>query len=367
MDTIRVCHVANSIGPTSVPMDIAVALNRHTEVEADVAGWFTTEPFADDDQLTVHSLDAPDTVLGIDRPTLRRLQELLDDYDVVQAHHPHSGTFVKLLAKRLDIPVVSTEQNNHDGFSRKGLVANGLTNALADSVTCVSDPVVDSLRWWESLLVDDVRVIYNGVQLDRLRNTDCGEFDLLDRAGVDDDSLVVATAGALIEQKAYDTLIPAIAEANDRHDGRLELVAAGDGPLRDELVALAADSGVAECINLVGQIPRNDVYCLMNAADIYAMPSRWEGFSVAAVEALAAGSACVFSDIPEFTTAYRQAALFHEVNSVESLATALVRVARYDGLREDLCQIATETANRFALERIAAEYADLYTELLGRR
>lgn len=364
MDTIRVCHVANSIGPTSVPMDIALALNRHTDIEASVAGWFNTEAFKDDDQLAVYTIDAPNTLLGVDRQALRRTKKLLSQYDIVQVHHPHSGTFVKPLARWMDMPVVSTEQNNHDGFSRKGLVTNGLTNTLADCVTCVSEPVKDSLRWWESLLVNDIRVIYNGVQMERLRDTECTDFDLLAEAGVDDESLVVATAGALVEQKAYDVLIPALSKANERYEGTLELVAVGEGYLRDDLETLAADLGISEQIHLMGEVPRTDVYCLMGAADIYAMPSRWEGFSAAAIEALAAGSACVFSDIPEFTETYKEAALFHDVDDVEGLAIALTRLANYDSLREGLSQVATETAQQFSLERIATEYASLYRELL---
>lgn len=345
-------------------MDIAFALNRHTDVEASIAGWFGTEPFEEEDALEVYDIDAPNTVLGVDRWAVRRTRRILDGHDVVQVHHPHSGTFVKPLARQMDIPVVSTEQNNHDGFSRKGLIANGLTNALADCVTCVSGPVRDSLRWWETLLLDDVRVIYNGVQSERLSETECDGFTLLNDAGVDDDSTVVATAGALIEQKAYDVLIPAIREANERSEETLELVGVGEGPLRDELEALAADLGVSEKVHLVGEVPRRDVYCLMFATDIYAMPSRWEGFSAAAIEALAAGCPCVFSDIPEFTETYTEAALFHQVDDVEGLAVALLRLARYDELREGLSEAAAETAPRFFLDRIATEYASLYRELL---
>ena len=364
MDTIRVCQVANSVGPTSVPRDIAVAMNRYTDVEATIAGWFTAERFEEDDSITVYDIDAPNTTLGIDRQAVRDTRQILDEHDIVQVHSPHSGTFVKLLAHRMGVPVVSTEQNNHDGFTRKGLIANGLTNPLADCVTCVSEPVKESLRWWEKLFLDDVRVIYNGVQHERLSDTECEEFTLLDDIDVGDESMVVATAAALSEQKAYDVLIPAIDEANSRYAGTIELVAVGEGPLRNELETLAADLGVSDAIHLVGEVPRRDVYCLMAAADIYAMPSRWEGFSVAAIEAIAAGSACVFSDIPEFTEAYKEAALFHQVDDVGGLAIALARLARHDDLRKELSETATEIAPRFFLERIVSEYASLYRELL---
>ncbi len=361
MGELRVCHIANDIGETSVPMDIALALNRHTEIEAGVLGWFQVEPFADEDRISVHDLRAPNNTLGIDRKTYIRFKQIIDDYDIIHVHSPHSGSIAKVIAWQENIPVISTEQNNHKGFTRKGLIVNGLTNPLTEQVTCVSESVKRSLRWWERILLDhDPEVIYNGVNTTRLSQTNCDKFDLLSEFEINNKAITVAIAGALTKQKGYDILLPAIAEANNRLNESVELIAAGEGYLRQDLTSLAENLGISNKVHFVGEIPRTQVYCLMKATDIYTMPSRWEGFSVAAAEAVAAGSACVFSDIPEFTEAYNEVAMFHQVNDSTSLAMAITRLAEHGDLREDLSQAAKRVGKRFSLENIAKEYEKLY-------
>lgn len=362
-DSLSVCHVVNAVDTTSVPADIATALAAHTDVDAGICAWFRVDEFDDDDMVDVHCVNAPRTTLGVDRSVIRDLRSILSQYDVVQTHHNHSGAFAKPVATLQGKIVVSTEQNTHGGFTTKGLVANAVTNALADVVTCVSPSVRDSFRWWERPLLcgTDVRVIYNGVDLDRVVRSMDREWTV-QTDNVDPDALLVGTAGMFTEQKAHEVLIRGVALT--RANGvDVELVLAGDGARREELERLAASEGIEDNVHFLGLVDRTEVYRMMSEVDVYAMPSRWEGFSAAAVEALAIGTPCLFSNIDEFTRPFANVAAFHDVDDVDDLATVLGDLLVDNQWREKLGEMGRERANRFSMETIAEQYAALYAEL----
>lgn len=364
-DSIDVCHVVNAVDTTSVPADIAVALSKYTDMQADVLAWFSAEDFDNNQHIDVHDLDAPGTMLGIDRPTLRQARDLLSTYDVVQTHHPHSGTFAKPIGAIQGATVISTEQNTHGGFNTKGLVGNAVTNPLADVVTCVSESVRESFTWWERRLLagTEIRVIYNGVDLKRVAKTRDENWHISDTADVDSGSFLVGTAGMLTEQKAHDVLVRGVATSRDRgYD--VELVIAGDGDLRENLEKLASDLGVAESVHILGVIERTEVYSFMSQLDLYAMPSRWEGFSAAAIEALSLGVPCLFSNISEFTKPFANVAAFHQVDDPVDLSARLCELVDDEQWRIRLGKKGAERAEDFTLETIASRYADLYQKLV---
>lgn len=364
----NICYVVNAVGPTSVPADIATAVARRSEFETDILAWFNSAEFEKDDVVGVTCLNAPDTSLGIDRRTYRHARDHLSAYDLVQVHHNHSGSFAKVLAERQGIPLISREGNTRDGFTRKGRIANGLTNGLADAIVCVSSAVYESFTRYEQFLIDesDVHIINNGVSFDRLDRAGHDDWSLSDVADVDSNSVVIGNAALLTEQKAYDVLISAVARAADRTDEHLELVIAGDGPLRENLEAQAVKLNLTDSVHFLGMLDRDATYELMRGVDIFAMPSRWEGFSAASVEALGLGTACVFSDIDPFTVPFEDIALFHEVDNVDELADQLVTLAENPQRREALADRAREHIQRHhSMERVVAEYCDLYSEIMG--
>ncbi|ELZ24420.1 glycosyltransferase [Halosimplex carlsbadense 2-9-1] len=362
--TVRACYVVNAVDETSVPADIARGLVEHTDAEVDILAWFAAEGFHGDDAVGVTCLDAPDTTTGIDRDTYRRAREFLREYDVVQAHHNHSGSFAKAIGRRLGLPVVSREGNMRRGFNRLGRVANGLTNPLADRVVCNSRAVYDSFRRWERLALPEAKVVFipNGVEFDRL---DAADGDGWRSAhGVDDDAVLVGTAGLLTEQKDHATLIRAVAAARSASDRPVELAIAGDGPLEADLRETARAAGVADSVHFLGRLDRSAVYELLDALDVYAMPSRWEGFSAAAVEAVGSGTPCVFSTIPPFVEPYEEVARFHPVGDHEALARHLVGLAADPAERRRLGSAGRDLVQRrYTVERVAERYRSLYAEI----
>lgn len=359
---LRVCHVVNAVGETSIPAQIATGLGRYTEAEATVLAWFSAGEFPNQQEVNVEFLDAS----GFGIKTLRRARDVLSEHDVVHTHHNHAGSYGKVLAALTGTPVLSTEHNNHGGFGLLGRLANGTTNALADGVTCVSESVCDSFAWWEKPLVSSRKrsVVYNGVDLERVSSAVTTDWELRKHIG-SGDSFVVGISAMHTEQKAHDVLIRAVAQADDRVPEGVELVVTGDGPLRPSLEQLAHEQGVGDAVHFLGIIPPDRLYKTLHDIDAFSMPSRWEGFCVAVAEAMAVGTPCVLSDIDVFEEVYGAAALRHPVDDVDALADRLVELAQNDTEREKLGKEGKELVkDRYSLRRTAKAYADCYREIL---
>ena len=107
------------------------------------------------------------------------------------------------------------------------------------------------------------------------------------------DCLVVGHVGRLAYQKNHTFLLEAFARLHQR-EPRARLVLVGEGPNLLTLEAKAVELGVEDEVLFLGH--RDDVSRLLMAFDLFAMPSRFEGLGMAAVEAQAAGLPCLLSD-----------------------------------------------------------------------
>ena len=107
------------------------------------------------------------------------------------------------------------------------------------------------------------------------------------------DCLVVGHVGRLQYQKNQTFLLEAFQRLHAR-EPRARLLLVGEGPNLLELEAKAVSLGVEDEVLFLGQ--RDDVPRLLQACDLFAMPSRFEGLGMAAVEAQAAGLPCILSD-----------------------------------------------------------------------
>lgn len=96
----------------------------------------------------------------------------------------------------------------------------------------------------------------------------------------------VVTTGHLIERKRHADVLRAVALLQDRHPA-LRYLVVGDGPAREPLRALAAELGVADRLELAGQLPGDEALARTRRATLFAMPSSDEAFGVAYVEAMA--------------------------------------------------------------------------------
>ncbi len=162
---------------------------------------------------------------------------------------------------------------------------------------------------------------------------------------------VILAVGRLAEQKGFASLIEAARRWQDLDPVPL-LAIAGTGPLAGSLAARAAPLGPA--VRFLG--PRRDVPALLTAADLFVLPSRWEGQPLILQEALRAGRPIVASragGIPDLTG--EDAALLVPPGDVDALAAAVRRVLTDGALAQRLAAAARERARALPSEDDAIE------------
>jgi glycosyltransferase involved in cell wall biosynthesis len=139
-----------------------------------------------------------------------------------------------------------------------------------------------------------VRMVPSGIRVDAFVHGSAGARTAArERLGVPADAFVVGTVGRLVEDKDHALLIDAFARLTVLRP-HARLVVVGDGERRGALATQIARLGVRATVLLTGD--RDDVPALLPAFDLFAMTSRNEGYSLALLEAAAAGLPTVASD-----------------------------------------------------------------------
>jgi glycosyltransferase involved in cell wall biosynthesis len=164
--------------------------------------------------------------------------------------------------------------------------------------------------------------------------------------GVTGETPLVLAIGRLHTQKGFDVLIDAAALLGRTVAGAV-VVVAGEGPQRTHLEQQIASTGAH--VRLLGH--RADTADLMRAADVVVMPSRWEGWPLAAAEVLAAGRPFIATTVGGLPELVGDAAVLVPPGSAQVLAEAIARVLSDAAFAGELA----ERAQRRALELPTSE------------
>jgi glycosyltransferase involved in cell wall biosynthesis len=161
-----------------------------------------------------------------------------------------------------------------------------LTLSRASRVIIPSRFFADIACGW-GLPSDRISVVPNPApRIDRLTSRD----ELRGRLGIGFPTFVFV--GRLVDAKNLPLAITALGAVPDA-----SLVVIGDGPEREDLIRIIAKSGIGERISLKGALPRAAAIEWLRAADAAILPSKFENFPHAAVEALAAGTPVIATSV----------------------------------------------------------------------
>ena len=219
----------------------------------------------------------------------------------------------------------------------------------------IAAELVEDLGW----PAEKVEVTYNAVDVERAAVP--APPGLRAQLGGSETRPLVLTPARLNAQKGHDALLEAIAEVPEAL-----FLLAGDGPDRERLEARAVELGVAERVRFLGRRP--DVPQLLAACDVFALPSLYEGSSLAVLEAMAAGIPIVSSAIggTEELIEDGRSGLLVPPGDAPALAAALRKLLADPELREDFAARARQRVDAgLRREQNAERVAAIYRELLG--
>lgn len=178
---------------------------------------------------------------------------------------------------------------------------------------------------------------------------------------------LIVACGRLIRQKGFDVLLDAVARLDLGVGVRPHLWILGEGPLRRRLERRARRLGLGERVWLAGFRP--DATAYMARADLFVLPSRWEGFGNVAVEAMACGTPVVATDCPGpgEVIEHWTSGLLVPPGDVEGLASAIGRVLAAPDLARRLGAAGRERALGFSAGESARRHGELFLRMVAER
>ncbi len=278
--------------------------------------------------------------------------------DVVHSHEFTCAVYGTAAARWLGLPhVISMHGNERVARALRRRLALRWAFRHSDAAVAVSETTRRDMERRIELPGDVLTVVPNGVPIregepERVRT----------ELGLRPGELLLLAVGNCYERKGHRVLLAALQRvASDGKQRPLRLVIAGRGREQPRLLALAQDWGIADRVQLLGT--RTDVPDLLAAADVYVMPSYWEGMPLALLEAMLAGKPCIASDvggIPEVISS-PELGLLVPAGDPGALAGAIARLYDEPALRERLGRAAREHAlGRYTLPVMTDAYERLY-------
>lgn len=245
----------------------------------------------------------------------------LKRYDVVHVHL-FPAQYFTVLAKVLSFSktkLVFTEHNTENTRlnNPKFKWIEKWIYKYYKKIICITPEVKNNLK--EKLTLEDEKlvVIQNGVNISNIEVSLIADRNKFGLSG--SDKLLIMVAGFRM-QKDQDTVIKTLKELPQEY----KLLLVGDGERRKDLVNLINQLNLKERVLLLGN--RSDVYSLLKMADIAILSSHWEGFGLAAVEAMACGIPVIASNVEGLAQVVDNGGILFNKESVEDLRSKILKL-----------------------------------------
>lgn len=333
---------------------------------------FTEGPMIDRLQEMGVGTDVIYTEKPFDLTKWGRVKELLKEkkVDLIHAHGTRAASNVLWAARSLGIPVIYTIHGwsfhpDQRTLLRKMRIAGEsyITTRTAMNISVSKANQVlgkQNIRGFESVLVS------NGIDQRKFSPSRISK-DVRVELGISRETVLVLFIARFTKQKQPLAMIEAFKEARESVPG-MHLLMVGDGELKAEAVQLSADLGLGDHITF--QAFRQDVPDVLAAADIFVLPSLWEGLPIGLLEAMAMGKAIIASDVDgtgEVVKDGENGLLIQTGRLVPALTEALVNLGRDREMQKNLRDRAIETiSGRYNVTKMTREIETIYNTVLNK-
>ena len=175
-------------------------------------------------------------------------------------------------------------------------------------------------------------------------------------------SFVITMVAAIREEKDHETLIRAM--ANLPLNYRLQLVGSGEKNRVNALKNMCHQMGLETRVSFMGV--RMDVPDILEQSDVAVLSSHWEGFGLAAVEAMAAGRPLVATDVGGLHDVVNGAGLLFPHGDDKALAEKIQWLCEHPDEYRQVAQKCQERASNYDISIMARKYLQLYERAVNR-
>lgn len=281
------------------------------------------------------------------------------EIELIHANSAAPNQWMLPVARTTGVPLIA---HLHTSYDLRGRCVFGLHHS--DVVIGVSRIMVRDLLA-DGVPHDRVRVVYNGIDRERLDQGDAK--GLREELGIGDDEVVLSCVGSLIRRKGFDVLLDAFARVHAAAP-RTRLLVIGDGPEREALLDQTRALGLARSVHFLG-VRMDAGAILRDAVDVSVSASRDEGLALSLMEAFAFGRPVVATDVGGTAEALEDGVAGYLVPAEDAatLADRVLRLVQDPALRARFGAAARARAEgELSVRSTVRALHGLYDELVQR-
>ena len=232
----------------------------------------------------------------------------------------------------------------------------------ATRVIVVSHHLKEEVIGLYNLPSDKVKVIYNGINLERFNFT-IDKEGFRNFLGLSIKDKVILAVGRLSWHKGFDNLIRSLPMVLSRFPD-VKLIIVGDGYMKKDLENLVYTLGLENKVKLLGFLKDEDLFKIYKISDLLVIPSNYEPFGIVALEGMAAGLPIIATSVDGLKEVINDVGLLVPSNHPSNLAQAIINVLSDESLFKELKKKSIERVKRFSWESLCRELLDVYKEAI---
>lgn len=289
-----------------------------------------------------------------------------DKIQLVHLHLPRAGFYGRLAAKLLGLPVLYTEHNLWEMYVPLSRFLNRITYFINNNVVAVSDAVQASITRNSHYPSDKLTRIHNGISPWNDARPE-KRVELRKGIGLHEESVIIGTIANLHVRKGIRFLLYSVHHLINEFPNLHYIMIGRDDGEWTNLQQVISELHIESHVHWLGYRP--DARNLLPLLDIFVLPSLSEGLPVALLEAMDAGLPVIATKVggtPE-VVADGETGFLVEPGNIPALANSIRSLIK-DPYRRAMVGHAGKKRvhERFTVDRMAREYAELYFNLSGR-
>lgn len=214
----------------------------------------------------------------------------------------------------------------------------------------ISPQVKETILETYSLKKNQVPMIYNGVNVN--------DYSVKTKYCIDKKTIRIIHIGNFKEAKNHIGILNSISIVCESYPN-VELELIGSGVLKDKIKAKAFELSIQNKIKFLGE--QTNINDRLISADIFILPSLWEGMPISLIEAMASGLPIVATDvggIPDMIKNNENGVLVR--NNPSKIAQGIITLIENESLRETLGRNAVLSSRKYTAKIMAKAYSELY-------
>ncbi len=319
-----------------------------------------------------HHIDIVKSPLGIrnNSKAVKQLRQIIEEenINIVHCHNPMGGIDGRLAAKlsNKNPYVMYTAHGFHfyEGAPKLNWMlyypAEKFFSRMTDKIITINDEDYKrAMAFPTRKRKSAVRIHGVGVNKERFKPNPAISNEKREELNVPTNAFHIVTAAELNENKNQKVIIEAIHNIPNEN---IYYSICGDGPNANNLREMIESYGLSNRVKLLGY--RNDMEKILQTADCFAFPSKREGLGVAAIEALLCGVPLIAADnrgTREYVNNFENG-IMCKPDCVGDYEQAILRMINDKVMRQQMSDIARESAKKFCIEEVSKVMVRVYNE-----